>query len=286
MEVAMPPIRTDLALAEQDLVETGLALIGGAASPEQIEVARTRLIEQAAGEDAAGCAFRERGDTFRNQAGAVNQRIWNLINKGEIFRAFAVNAVVRRLVGRVLGPDFLLFSSTANIVRQGGRPQFLHGDQVFAPVETPYPLLANTMWMLSDFTPENGATRVVPGSHLAKRWPGPGETIESFPATGPAGTLMVWDGRLWHGTGPSRASEPRLGLLTAYCAPFLRQQENSTVSVSPEVLAHCSDDLRTLLGFRSWAGMGSIDGADNGVLRDRPTRYSGALTTDGTPSQA
>ena len=55
---------------------------------------------------------------------------------------------------------------------------------------------------------------------------------------------------------------------------FVRQQENATMSVSPEVLETCSEELLTLLGFRSWMGLGSVDGANYGVLRGRPSQFS------------
>jgi hypothetical protein len=273
----IPPVRRSTAAAQEDLLTAGLCFVRGAAPVEEVEEARARLVDQAAAEDELGCAFRDPGDRFRNEPDGPNQRVWNLINKGAVFGRLALNPLVSQLVGSLLGPEFLLFSFTANIARLGGRPQPLHGDQVFVRPDTPYPVIANCLWMLDDFTPTNGATRVVPGSHTEGRWPRPGEPIEAHPATGPRGTIMVWDGRLWHGTGANETTVPRHGLLAAYCAPFIRQQENATVSTSPGVLANCSDELRALLGFRSWAGLGSIDSADGGVLRGRPVRFSTEL---------
>jgi ectoine hydroxylase-related dioxygenase (phytanoyl-CoA dioxygenase family) len=137
--------------------------------------------------------------------------------------------------------------------------------------------MANCLWMVGEFTDENGATHVVPGSHRAGRWPAYEEDVETVAGTGSVGTIMVWDGRLWHRTGVNRTNEPRLGVLCAYCRPFVRPQENSTLSVSPEVLEECSDELLTLLGFRSWQGLGSLDGPTYGVLQARPTGYTREL---------
>ncbi|HEX5263370.1 MAG TPA: phytanoyl-CoA dioxygenase family protein [Phenylobacterium sp.] len=278
MTASLPPLRTDLERAAEDLAEVGVTRVLGAADPGEIELAARRLADQAAAEVKLGVAFHDDGLTLQANPRAPNQRVWNLINKGEVFRRLALNEVARGLVARLLGPDALLFSMTANIACKGGKAQALHGDQVFAPAETPYPLVANCLWMLDAFTPDNGATRVAPGTHMARRWPSWNESVETFPAIGPKGALMVWDGRLWHGTGANRTEAPRRGLLAAYCAPFVRQQENATLSTSPGTLKDCSDELLALLGFRSWAGMGSIDGADNGVLRGRPTSYSGELS--------
>ncbi len=273
----LPPLRDNLADAKRDLDAVGLTRIVGAVDEDQLDAVRARLDEQAAGEDAHGCAFREDGASFANSPGAPNQRVWNLVNKGEAFRRLLLNETALALVKHLLGDDILMFSMTANIANRGGAPQPLHGDQRFAPPDTPYPLIANCAWMLDPFTDENGATRVVPGTHRLGDWPEDGAEIETLPATGPAGGLMVWDGRLWHGTGANRTPKPRRGILAAYCKPFVRTQENSTVSVDPEVLAQASPELLTLLGFRTWQGLGMVDGARHDQLRTRPETFSGEL---------
>jgi len=275
--LSLPPIRDNLEDAKRDLAEIGMTRISGAASETDIAASRERLVIQAAAENAKGYAFRDDGATPVNTPGAPNQRVWNLVNKGDIFRRLVVNKIAKTLVREMLGHDILLFSFTANIAGKGGLPQGLHGDQQFAPVETPYPLLANCLWMLDEFTEENGATRVTPNSHRAGAWPDASSPPATAAATGPRGTMMVWDGRLWHGTGANLTDRPRHGLLAAYCRPFLRQQENSTLSVRPEVLAEASPELLALLGFRSWNGLGSMDGADHSLMRERPTAFSDEL---------
>lgn len=279
--LALPPIRSDLESARADLDEFGLTRVAMAASPAAIAEARNRLIEQAAGEMAAGIAHCDPGYTTLPGEGAANQRLWNLLNKGAIFREFVLNETALALARHLLGPDLLLFSITANIARLGGTAQKLHGDQLFSPPETPYPLIANSLWMLDDFTEENGATRVVPRTQRAMRWPDPDAQIETVAATGPAGTLLVWDGRLWHGTGANRTDTPRHGLISAYGRPFLRPQENHTVSVSPEVLAESSPELLALLGFAPWLGIGMIDGKLYEPQAGRPMQYSRELSAAG-----
>lgn len=271
----LPPIRSDLDAARQDLDEHGLTRFSGAAPPEVIREARERLIAQAAAEDALGIGWRDDGRA--KGPGLPNQRVWNLCNKGEIFRRLVLNEAARVLVRHVLGVEYLLFSITANIACKGAHPQSLHGDQLFASAQTPYPVLANCQWMLTEMTEQNGATRVVPGSHLAKRWPEEGEAIETLPAIGPAGTIMIWDGRLWHGTGVNTTDSPRYALLSAYCSPFIRQQENFSLSLSPDVIERSSPELLTLLGFRNWQDLGMVDGSGHGDLNRRPSQYSREL---------
>lgn len=271
-DLVLPPIRTDLDQARADLEQQGLAFIGGAVSDQDLKAARRRLVDQAAAEV-------ERGVAFHDGAGPTsgpNQRVWNLVNKGEIFRKLLMTPALHEVMGAMLGRDFLLSNFTANIARRGGEAQVLHGDQQFLPPETSFAAAGNCLFMLDDFTPENGATRVVPGSHLWGRWPSPGEAQASLPAVGPAGTLMIWDGRLWHGTGSSTVDAPRHGLL-AYCSrPYLRQQETYTLSLTPEAYAACPTELREFMGFRMWAGnglaLGMIDGPTPGVVPELPVR--------------
>jgi ectoine hydroxylase-related dioxygenase (phytanoyl-CoA dioxygenase family) len=279
--LALPPIRSRIEDAKADLDDYGLTRFAAAVSPSMVTQARTRLVAQAAGEIAAGLAHRDVGATPYPAEGAANQRVWNLLNKGKVFHDFTMNATALELVRHLLGPDLLLFSMTANIACRGGTAQNIHGDQLFAPADTTQSLLANCLWMLDAFTEDNGATRVVPRSHNARRWPMPDEQIDTVPATGPAGTLMVWDGRLWHGTGANTTDSPRHGLLAAFCRPFIRPQENHTVSIAPQILAQCSAEMLTLLGFSPWRGLGMIDGGLAQARQGRPTCHSTELTADG-----
>lgn len=270
----LPPIRTDMETAREDMEAFGFCRFGGAVSEADLEEARQRLDAQAAGEEAAGVAWRDSGLTAETYRQGPNQRVWNLINKGEVFRRMATNAVMTELLAMMLGDSFILSSFTANIARQGGALGGLHTDQMFSPAETPYALVANCLWMLDDFTPENGATSIIPGSHKFGRWPQFSEAADRrVPAVGPAGALLVFDGRLWHGTGANTTDRPRRALLAYACLPFVRQQENFAMSVAPEVLDQCSDELKARLGFKVWGTLGGVEGSQHGTLNPRPERF-------------
>ena len=96
------------------------------------------------------------------------------------------------------------------------------------------PVVLNVMWMLNDFTVENGATRIVPRSHLYGRRPDKDrdKDVVSIPAEGVAGSAMLFDGRIWHGTGANVSDGHRLGILTTFVTPQFRPQENYTVGAS------------------------------------------------------
>jgi ectoine hydroxylase-related dioxygenase (phytanoyl-CoA dioxygenase family) len=270
--LGLPPIRTDIDAAKGDLDRFGLARVAGAITADERRQARERLLEQAAGEDAAGVGFHDSGDAEAGFRNGPNQRVWNLINKGEIFRHLVVNPTVRTLISHMLGEDVLLSSLTGNIANPGGVAQGLHRDDGYAPHDIGFPIVANSLYMLDDFTEENGGTRVAPGSHLES-----GFTAASPPdttaAVGPAGTVMIFDGRLWHGTGANRSNSGRTALLGYYCRPFVRQQENMTMSLAPEVIAQCSPELLRLLGFETWRTLGMVEGSFHGVLNPRPTNF-------------
>ena len=135
-------------------------------------------------------------------------------------------------------------------------------------------VVANSMWMLSDFSPTNGSTEVVPGSHLSGAHPHSGQQ-EDYPILqpeAPAGTLMVFDGRLWHGTGANKGETDRLGALATFCAPQFRQQENQTIGLDPALWPDLSDKLRQRLGFSPWNAYGRIENPAAPMIEPEPTR--------------
>jgi len=280
LNIGLPPICDSHEQAQAHLRDYGLALLSGAEDAQAIAAARDRLVDQAGAERRAGIAVLE-GEGPQSPANygksGPNQRVWGLINKGEVFRRLACNRGVLRLIseefrGDYAGPDVpvetgdvLLSSSTGNIVGSGGLPGRRHLDQRNAPFKTPYAMTFNAVWMLTDFTPHNGATLVAPGSHLATD-PEAAYASPLVPAVAPAGTVMIMDGRLLHCTGGSQCGQPRVGILNYYCRPFMRPQENYCLSLRPEAYAVCSDELKALLGFKAWNTFGGVDGHHHGLL--------------------
>jgi ectoine hydroxylase-related dioxygenase (phytanoyl-CoA dioxygenase family) len=186
-----------------------------------------------------------------------------LIAKGQEFRDLIVHRPALEYVRHVLGPDITLFSFSGNAIGPGAAGGGAHTDQIYMPSNTPWPVVCNVIYMLDDFTEDNGATLVVPGSHRRRIDELTPEVFaaEAVSATGKAGSALVMESRIFHSIGVNRTADvTRHGILAAYGAPFLRPQENWTFSTPRHLVEEASSTLRELLGFRVWRSLGGAQG--------------------------
>ena len=254
---------TDLDRAWRDLAEYGLCLLTGAIDRSHLDRLRRRLYEIADADTAAG-----RGYVYDDDL--TNQRVWCLLGHDELFATVAKNPLALDFVRRLLGPRVLLSSLTANITGPGGGGMALHTDQGYLPHPWPTsPLVANAIWMIDDFSADNGATMVAPGSHHLGCGPQhlePGTAPPTLvPLEAPAGTVCIMDGRIWHRTGVNNTiADRRAGLFAYYTKPHIRSQEDWQRSLTPEQLASADADpvLADLIGLRSWHSLGLVNGAE------------------------
>lgn len=184
--------------------------------------------------------------TGRNDfEGYATKRIYALFAKTRAFDDLAVDPLVLGVLDRVL-EHYQLSAPTGIEIGPGSPPQPLHRDDSIYPIPDPHrEFVVNTMWALEDFTEENGATRLVPGSHGGQ--PRPDEP--TLAATMPAGSVIVYLGSLWHGGGANRSDAPRLGVILEYAWAYLRAQENHLLAVPREVAATLPERLQELLGY-------------------------------------
>ena len=226
------------------------------------------------------------GAEFRQEPGA--RRLANLVDKGGVFVECILDPDVLAHVGHVLGPRFKLSSlnaRSANPRAFGARSgaerttlgyedaQPLHVDAGALPDERGY-WVCNTVWMLDDFTADNGALRAVPGSH---RWgrrpqdvledprrPHPGEVL----VTGRAGDLVVMNSHLWHGGTANRTERPRLALHAFYCRWDKPQQQHQKALLRPETQASLPAAARALLALDDPANDAmSAEGGRSGFMK-------------------
>jgi ectoine hydroxylase-related dioxygenase (phytanoyl-CoA dioxygenase family) len=196
--------------------------------------------------------------------GTRTTRIYNLLLHGTAFERVPVHRNVLPIVERVLDQQLLISSLSSIAIGQGETPQPIHADDMLMPIPKPHPpTVCNTMWALTDFTEANGATRIIPGTHLADASPSYGQHYDSIPAEMPKGAVLVWHGSLWHGGGANTTDERRIGIAMNYCAGYIRQQENQQLGIPREVAAGFEQRLQQLCGYSVYMGLiGHIDKRD------------------------
>ncbi len=262
---------TRFAAADQMLAELGYAVIEDVLPAEQVQQLRAEVIELARAEAEAGDAWVSNG----------NQRVFALLNKGDMFIDLVQHPLALVLAEDMLTENVLLSSVTAHCVQAGNVAQGVHADQDYIWGQWGAPYVLNAVWALDDFRSENGGTVVYPGTHLVGH--SPDDTTSTRPSISvecPAGSLILLDGRLWHGSGRHGGTDgQRVAILAYYCAPFLRQQENVFRSLRPEVRNGLSDRMRTLLGYDVWSGLGVTGGLPR-TWMDRPGPRSGPTNAD------
>jgi ectoine hydroxylase-related dioxygenase (phytanoyl-CoA dioxygenase family) len=224
-----------------------------------------------------------------NFEGYRTERVYSLVGRGEPFARQVEHPRVLALCDALLQPNYLLTASQAICIHPGETPQPFHTDDTFYPLPRPRPAVSvSTIWAIDPFTAENGATQIVPGSHLAGddelrellaevdfRTAAPGERTplpappvppslagRVIDAVMPAGSVIVFLGTLVHRGGANRSTAPRLAISHQYCQPWARQQESFLLSIPLERARQLSPRVQALLGYSIHPPfMGHADGA-------------------------
>jgi ectoine hydroxylase-related dioxygenase (phytanoyl-CoA dioxygenase family) len=226
----------------QHVADHGYTIVEDAIEPELVDSLRRELerFEQFFAVEPAGNSFE----------GFHTLRIYNLLALGRIFELVPVHPNVLPIVEGVLDRGCLISSLSSISIQPGEVAQPIHADDQLIPIPKPHPpTVCNSMWALTDFTEENGATRIIPGSHLSDRSPDYGAAYDSLPAAMPAGSVLIWHGSLWHGGGANASADTRMGIAMNYCAGYIRQQENQQLGLSRETVEQFSPRLRELVGY-------------------------------------
>ena len=232
---------------KRQLDELGWVALPGYMGDELLGELRRRIEELFAAEgDRAGSEFKQ-------EPGA--RRLANLVNKGRIFEQVILAPEVLELTGHVLGPEFKLSSLNARSPEpHNDSVQPLHADAGAIADDAGY-WVANSVWMLDDFTVENGALRVVPGSHRWGKLPQQALTDPYAPhpdeqlVTGEAGTVVVMNAHLWHGATANRTTGARRAVHAFYTRRDKPQQQYQKRLLSEKVLQGLSAEARRILAL-------------------------------------
>lgn len=195
---------------------------------------------------------------FEREAPIGPQRHWHtnvhkvsymLPQKHPLFRSVGLNPRVLPLMQMLLGPNCVLGSLNGLSMTPGGGTQHLHLDQ---PETVPGMVLyINALHTLDDFTRENGATRVVPFSQDRRMERGVNYDAEAIYLEAPAGSLIAYNGGLWHAGSKNHTDRPRRALHLFYHRPWVKPQWDYPRSLSPEVVAEMTPEQRQLFGFNA-----------------------------------
>ena len=193
--------------------------------------------------------------------GTQTTRIYNLLAHGPLYERIPLHPNILPIVERVLDPGLLVSTLSSISIGPDETAQPIHSDDILIPLPKPHvPILVNTMWAITDFTEENGATRLVPGSHREDHSPNPLEQYETIAAEMSKGSVLVWVGSLWHGGGANRTATRRVGIAMNYCAGFIRQQENQQLGIPIETVKRFPRRLQEMVGYSIYNGLiGHID---------------------------
>jgi ectoine hydroxylase-related dioxygenase (phytanoyl-CoA dioxygenase family) len=251
---------------KRQLDEQGYVVLRDCMGGDLLSELRRRILE----------LFDEEGDRagheFKQEEHA--HRLSNLVDKGEVFQRAVALPVVLEHVRHVLGAGMKLSSLNARSAdprTDEGQP--LHVDMGGIPDEKGY-WVCNTVWLLDDFTPDNGATRMIPGSH---KWgtrpqdvlPDPmAQHPDEILLIGKAGSIAVMNAHMWHGGTANRTSSPRLAMHSFYCRNDKPQQQYQKQLLRPDVQAALGPELRALL---------ALDDPLNDELSAAPAVRSGFL---------
>jgi len=249
VSTSIPQQRTgdDPVAMYEALEEAGCLVLQDMMSRSTIESVRSDLTEVMAQADVGD-------DKPEDFYPGKTRRVISLAHRSPTVRDFMVNPDVESLCDRHLGAncDTHQLHVTAGLeIGPGAREQILHREEdsfpFFAP---PRPnLILATMWAMSDFTADNGATLLVPGSHRwsADRVPADHEIVA---AEMPAGSVLVWLGGTLHGAGANITDDVwRYGVIMTYSLSWLRQEENQHLSMPLADAFALPDPIRERLGF-------------------------------------
>ena len=265
----LPTPTKEIKQIRKDFKKWGYALIEDGMSKDQCHLFIERLLEQAQGEKLAGV----------NSMTPSGQYVHTLINKGEMFRGcieqdpshVQAGVLIENFLNETLGTGWICHSFLANGAEKGYYPQVLHLDQSpLSPwITQEAPALVNTLYIPQDVNEENGGTLIIPGSHKNIIKAGSNGKIGKLPPAinleARAGTVMLFDGRLLHGTGVNHTKEIRFVAAMSNVKSWMRSQENWVISVDPEIIKNASPKLLHRMGLQAVTYGGTIEGFGMGA---------------------
>ncbi len=247
------------ALIAELLTGSGAIVIRDAFSATDIGRARDQIMHLSSVEDDRETHFQGANPDSLH----LQRRVWNLLNKGEVFEEMVQHPTVMEIISKFLGTAFIMGSVAANRLLPGGPGQEPHIDYPYwdmykrdefpTNINSSYPLNAQATVLLDPFTTETGATAYLPYSQGTLRYPDAADR-EEFHQTaqrmvGNPGDCVIFNGMCWHCAMPNNSQQDRTAILIEYLPKFVAPLEDLRRSVRAEVVERATPTLRRLMAL-------------------------------------
>ena len=245
-------------------------------SPELLEQLRQDVMPYVSAHPAGAATGHDFWKAFH---GAATKRVTGVAEMSDAWGDLLCDPLYKALGDHYLGEDnYYLNTGQLICIGPGETPQLLHRDELNWPhaVSDGHELTVTAIFALTDFTAENGATVIAPGSH---RWPGAMPEVQpeqTCQAVMPAGAALLYNGKVIHGGGANTTSDQwRIGLHAGFVLGWLRAEENHQLTTSLDTARRLPEHAQRMLGFRSYvppraARLGMVSYEDAGAVLDAP----------------
>ncbi len=197
---------------------------------------------------------------YGDEENPTQDRVWNLPRKGDPFRAICSEERLLSILRPILGADLMLSSFAANVLHPGAQAQEPHVDYPYwdlhardrwpRTLNSSYHLAVESVVPLDEFTIENGATAIMPGTHALACWPDPERFArDSVRVTMKPGTLLLFPALLWHAGQANRSGASRAALLGSYTIKSIKPIEDWSRCIDPAEASGYSRRMQDLLGL-------------------------------------
>ena len=240
------PPTTDPAVIAEHIRQHGYAIVD--------DLADANLLEQL---EAESQAYIDASAYGRDEYdGQLTRRTGALIARSPAARELVMNPVALGAVKEFLRHATAIQLHTTQIISisPGETQQKLHRDQMafdFFPFPPDYHVQCNTLWALTDFTIENGATHLSPGTSTIDDEDA--AMVNPVQAEMRRGACLFYDGKILHGGGANTSDEDRRGVNLTYSVGWVRQEENQYLACPAEIARTLEDDLLRVMGYQAGA---------------------------------
>jgi ectoine hydroxylase-related dioxygenase (phytanoyl-CoA dioxygenase family) len=187
--------------------------------------------------------------------GLQTKRTGSMIARSPASRELVTHPLALAVAAKILdkASTFRLNLTQVMTIYPGGDPQQLHRDELawdFFPFPLDYNIQLNIIWAMTEFTAENGATRIVPGSQKLAADGSAYTEADTIRAVMPRGSALFYTGKVIHGAGANRTSAIRQGINITYAVGWVCQEENQYLATPLEIAKTLPEELLKLMGYQ------------------------------------